>query len=113
LTTPVLEHLSRNQWRGAAVGVMALLGILWTLAQWNLSTLAAGSIAGLLVGGTRVALPISHGRIGDAFKSNLELLGADIISFTLAATMSAYCVSRLMHKHGYSFGRRDEHRDGG
>jgi len=75
--------------------------------------LIAGFITGLLVGGTGVALPISHGRISNAFKANLELLGADIITFTAAATVSAYCVSRLMHNRGYIFRRRDERPNGG
>jgi hypothetical protein len=112
LTTPVLEHLTRNQWRGVAFGVMAVLGVLWSRAEWSLSTLVVGSMAGLLLGGTRVSLPISHGRIGDAFKSILESFGADMIAFILAATVSGYCVSRLTQSHGYSFGRRDEHSNG-
>jgi hypothetical protein len=105
LTTPVLEDLTQNQWRLVAVGVMVLLGVSWSLAQWNLSTLFAGSMVGLLVGGTRVSLPISHGRIGEAFRSILGSFAADMIAFTFAAIASAYLVSRLRHSHGYSLGR--------
>jgi hypothetical protein len=100
LTTPVPDVLSRNQWRGVAFAGATLLGILWSLARWNLSTLAIGFSTGVLVGGTQVALPISHGRMGDAFNSNLELFGAEIVSLTVAATVSAYCVSCFRRNHG-------------
>jgi len=38
--------------------------MLSSLAKWNLLTLVAGSMAGLLLGGTWAALPVSHGRVG-------------------------------------------------
>jgi uncharacterized membrane protein len=107
LTTPVLEYVSQNQWRAFAIVIAALLGILCSMAKWNLSILVARVMTGLLVGGTAVALPPSHGRISNAFKANLELLGGDMIAFTFAAAVSWYCVSCLRNKR-----RRDNHPNG-
>ena len=103
LTTPILEHLSLNQWRGLALCVAGLMGCFWSLLRWNLSTLVISFMVGLLVGGTRAALPIEHGRIGDAFQSNLALLGTDEITLALAALVGAHCVSRLMPRQRDSF----------
>ncbi len=96
LTAPVLDHLSLTQWRGVAIAVGALLGIMSAVAQWNLSTLFAGVITGLLAGATWVATPTFHGRIADAFESSLVEYRAEVITLTIAAVGSAFCVSCLL-----------------
>jgi hypothetical protein len=113
LTTPVLEHLTQNQWRVVAIGAAGVLGILWSLAKCNLSTLIAGFMSGLLVGGTLAILPIAHGRVGNAFKGNLESLGFEMIAFTVAATLGWYCVSRLTNNYRDVFRGKDPHPKGG
>jgi hypothetical protein len=113
LTTPVLEHLSQNQWRAIAISVAAIAGISSSLAKWNLSTLVIGSMAGLLVSGTWVALPVSHGRVGNAFRANLELLGFDMSAFIVAAVLGWYCISRLTNNYGHTVGGKDVHPNGG
>ena len=95
LITPVLDHFSINQWRAVAIGVAALGGSLRGLAKWNLSTLVSGFMVGELAGGTWVALPASHASLGDAFKSNLESLGGEMIAFIFAVTLGGYCSSRF------------------
>ena len=99
LITPVLNHLSLAQWRAVAIGVAALVGSLWGLSKWNISTLACGSMVGLLAGGTWTALPISHGSIVDAFESNLESFGRDMIILTTAVALGGHYITRFSRRH--------------
>jgi len=95
LITPVLDHLSLNQWRAVAIGVAALVGSLWALSKWNLSALVSGFMVGVLAGGTWAHWQVSHASLGDAFESNLECFGRDMIMLTVAVTLSGYCSARF------------------
>src|SRR5678809_92664 len=85
LITPALEYVTFNEWRAVGVLVTLVVGGVWPLFKWNVSTLVVGFMAGILVGGTWIfwraqdALPAS---VGSAFRSHLESFWPDIIMIT-------------------------------
>jgi len=95
LITPVLTHLSPNQWRAIAIVVVVFFSCLWSLAKWNASTLVCGFVVGVVAGGTWTMLPIQHGSFVGAFKSNLESFGRDMILLTVSAMVGGYCGVRF------------------
>ena len=98
LITPVLEYVTFNEWRVVAVLVTLVIGGVWPLFKWNVSTLVVGFIAGILVSGAWLewrlqdVLPTS---VGSAFQSHLESYWPDVIMLAVAVMLGGYCSARL------------------
>ena len=102
LITPVLEYLTINEWRVLAVLVMLVIGSVWPLFEWKVSSRVVGFIAGILVSGAWLewraqdALPASF---GSAFQSHLESFWPDVTMLTAAVMLGAYCSKRLRSRN--------------
>src|SRR5262245_5852798 len=93
LTLPVLDVLSVNQWRAFGMAVALLAGGLSKAGNLRVSIFVTALAVGLLVGGTLAALPVFHGSMSDAFESNLDSVGLEIIAFTLSSAIGVFFVS--------------------
>jgi len=93
LTTPVLQYVSIGRWRLLAVVVAAACGGVLSLLRFSTLALSCGAMAGLLLGGTwaawtapnDVAISIYH-----AFASHLESFWREVLTLTLATTLTAF-----------------------
>jgi hypothetical protein len=98
LITPVLEYVTYNEWRAVAVLVTLVVGGVWPLFKWNVSTLVVGFTVGIFVSGAWLewrlqdVLPTS---VGSALQSHLESFWPDVIMLTVAVLLGGYCSVRL------------------
>jgi hypothetical protein len=97
--TPVLQFITIGQWRIAAIVVAIAFGGVLSLLRLSRITLVCVSLAGLLLGGTWAAWQAHNDlrvSIGGAFASHVESFWREVIILTVAASIGAFCCSRLI-----------------